>query len=306
MAKTNASHVNLSAQKLTKKPAEVAEQLRRRPEIQAEVERIGQANIYLELDRDLELFDWLDDQRDAKLCGYIVSAYGSGLSKACQLYRIKYVKRRGALLEIPAPVMYVNIHQHGSPTDLHRSLLEEFGHPLTHLGKLRELRTRCWATLKAYGVKLLIIDQAELLTLEAINELIDIFNQLKIPVILAGTYSLLETFTRSSLRYLQVHDAFLEFHEFPNLTKEDIKEVVEHWENTFLTDSQRLNLVDNLGVIDFLSMKSQGILEAVYDLLRKIAILKLDEPAFELSLDNLLRRFGQRIQPKGKPYIGRG
>ena len=157
---------------------QLAEELRRSPEFQAEVERIGKANTYLPLDRDTELFDWLDDQRDAKLCGYVTSATGSGLLKACQLYRTQYVKRRGTLLEIPATVLYAEIEQHGGPTDLYCSILEEIGHPLANVGALRDLRSRAWGTIKGYGVKLLVIGNADYITLEGFNELIDIFKNI--------------------------------------------------------------------------------------------------------------------------------
>ncbi len=141
MSETNLAHANLEFQKQSDASLQPAEELRRSPEVQAKVERIGQANTYIPLDRDTELFDWLDDQRDAKLCGYVTSATGSGLLKACQLYRTQYVKRRGTLLEIPATVIYAEIDQHGGPTDLYCSILEEIGHPLAHVGTLRDLRS---------------------------------------------------------------------------------------------------------------------------------------------------------------------
>ncbi|MEH2011573.1 hypothetical protein [Nostoc sp.] len=136
MSETNLAHVEPKLQKQFDASLQSAEELRRLPDTQAEVERIGKADTYLPLDRDTELFDWLDDQRDAKLCGYVTSATGSGLLKACQLYRMQYVKRRGTLLEIPATVIYAEIHQHGGPTDLYYSILEEVGHPLTNVGAL--------------------------------------------------------------------------------------------------------------------------------------------------------------------------
>ncbi|WP_375509891.1 AAA family ATPase [uncultured Nostoc sp.] len=174
------------------------------------IPKIGKANTYLPLNRDTELFDWLDDQRDAKLCGYITSATGSGLLKACQLYRTQYVKRRGTLLEIPATVIYAEIDQHGGPTDLYCSIMEEIGHPLAHVGILRDLRARVWGTLKGYGVKILIIGNADYLTLEAFNELIDVFTKMRIPVILVGTYYLSDNILeRKSLPYVRVHDSFL-------------------------------------------------------------------------------------------------
>lgn len=301
MSETNLAHANLEVQQQSNVDFQPAEELRRSPEIQAEVERIGKANTYFALDRDTELFDWLDDQRDAKLCGYVTSATGSGLLKACQLYRTQYVKRRGTLLEIPATIIYAEIEQHGGPTDLYCSILEEIGHPLANIGALRDLRSRAWGTLKAYGVKLLIIGNADYLTLEAFNELIDVFTKRRVPVILVGTYYLSENILeRRSLPYVRVHDSFLESYEFPNLTEEEIIEVVDDWESKFLPEHSRLNLTQIDSVISYLRIKSGGLIEPLYDLLRKIAILKIDEPKFELNQYNLTNKFGRRKEPKVK------
>ena len=301
MSKTNLAHTNLESQQQVAASSQPAEEQRRSPEAQAEVERIGKANTYLPLDRDTELFDWLDDQRDAKLCGYITSATGSGLLKACQLYRTQYVKRRGTLLEIPATVIYAEIDQHGGPTDLYCSIMEEIGHPLAHVGILRDLRSRAWGTLKGYGVKILIIGNADYLTLEAFNELIDIFIKMRIPVILVGTYYLGDNILqRKSLPYVRVHDSFLESYEFPNLTKEGIIEVVDDWEEKFLLENRRLNLTQIDSAISYLERKSKGLIEPLYDLLRKIAILKIDESNFKLNQHNLTQRFGRRKEPRVK------
>ncbi|MBH8577225.1 ATP-binding protein [Nostocaceae cyanobacterium CENA369] len=303
MSETNLVNANLEFQKSFDASLQPAEEVRRSPEVQAEVERIGKADTYFSLDRDTELFDWLDDQRDAKLCGYITSATGSGLLKACQLYRTQYVKRRGTLLEIPATVIYAEIEQHGTPTDLYCSILEEIGHPLTNVGTLRDLRSRVWGTLKGYSVKILIIGNADYLTLEAFNELIDIFMKLRLPIILVGTYYLGDNILeRKSLRYVRVHDSFLESYEFPNLTKQEIIEVVDDWEETFLPKNRRLNLTQIDSAISYLEHKSKGLIEPLYDLLRKIAILKLDEPSFELNQHNLTRKFGRRKEPKIKSH----
>ena len=301
MSETNLAHVEPKLQNQFDASLQSAEELRRSPKIQAEVERIGKADTYLPLDRDTELFDWLDDQRDAKLCGYVTSATGSGLLKACQLYRMQYVKRRGTLLEIPATVIYAEIDQHGGPTDLYYSILEEVGHPLTNVGALRDLRSRAWGTLKSYGVKILIIGNADYLTLEGFNELIDIFTKWRIAIILVGTYYLSDNILeRKSLPYVRIHDSFLEPYEFPNLTEEDVIEVVHDWEQKFIPEDGRLNLSQMDSTISYLKLKSGGLIEPLYDLLRKIAILKLDEPSFELSQANLTRKFGRRKEPKVK------
>ncbi|MEH1794502.1 ATP-binding protein [Nostoc sp.] len=205
------------------------------------------------------------------------------------------------MLEIPATVIYAEIDQHGGPTDLYYSILEEVGHPLTNVGALRDLRSRTWGTLKSYGVKILIVGNADYLTLEGFNELVDIFAKRRIPIILVGTYYLSENILeRKSLPYVRVHDSFLEPYEFPNLTEENIIEVVDDWEQKFLPQDGRLNLAQMDSVISYLKLKSGGLIEPLYDLLRKIAILKLDEPSFELSQANLTRKFGRRKEPKVK------
>jgi hypothetical protein len=58
MSETNLAHADLEFKQQSNTSLQLAEELRRSPEFQAEVERIGKANTYLPLDRDMELFDW--------------------------------------------------------------------------------------------------------------------------------------------------------------------------------------------------------------------------------------------------------
>ncbi|NRB06594.1 MAG: ATP-binding protein [Richelia sp.] len=77
-------------------------------------------------------------------------------------------------MAIPATVIYAKIYQHRGPTDLYCSILEKIGHPLSHVETLRDLRSRTWGTLREYDVRILIIGNADYLTLEPLNELINI------------------------------------------------------------------------------------------------------------------------------------
>ncbi|MCF2146361.1 ATP-binding protein [Desmonostoc muscorum LEGE 12446] len=179
--------------------------------------------------------------------------------------------------------------------------MEEIGHPLAHVGTLRDLRARAWGTLKGYGVKIVSITNDDYLTLEAFNELIDVFIKMRIPVILVGTYYLGDNILeRKSLPYVRVHDSFLESYEFPNLTKKEIIEVVDDWEEKFLLENRRLNLTQIDSAISYLEHKFPGLIEPLYDLLRKIAILKIDEPNFKLNQHDLTQSFGRRKEPRVK------
>ncbi len=67
-----------------------------------------------------------------------------------------------------------------------------------------------------------------------------------------------------------------------------------------MPENRRLNLAETESVVSYLRIKSGGLIEPLYDLLRKIAILKIDEPHFELNQYNLTKRFGRRKEPKVK------
>lgn len=270
---------------------------RRSLEAQAEVERIGKVETYLLLERDDELGDWLDDLRDLKICGCAIASHDSGLPKACQLYRMQYVKRRGNLFEIPAPVIYIEMDEPATPTGLYRTILGEMGHPLASSSHLRDLRSRSWATLTGYGVKLLIVGNSDCLKLETFEELINLFGKLRITVVLAGSDRLKEVISRKNWRYLRVHNSFLEFHEYHNLNLLDVAEVVDDWEEKLLKPEERWHLSSIPGAIEIIQARSEGLIEKVYELLRKIAVWKIDDPSLELNPSNILKRLSYRNQP---------
>lgn len=96
----------------------------RSPEVQVEVDRIRNSDTYNVVSRDLALFSWLNFQRDSRSNGYIIGVNSADLRKACQFYRLQYVKRRGVLYTIPMPVAYAEAEQYGSPIDLFITILE--------------------------------------------------------------------------------------------------------------------------------------------------------------------------------------
>jgi AAA domain len=275
---------------------QVEEGLRRSPEIQAEIERIGMSDPYIETQRDLELHQCLDEHLDSRVCLRVQSAKGAGLPKALQHYRMKYVKRRGVLQQIPTPVVYVKVQQPGRPIDLLIAVAEALAHDL-RFPPLRDLRSRVWGTLKAYGVKLLIIDNAEYLSLEAFNELVEIFDNRKIPVVLAGTYHLDEILGRP--KYGRIYNSFLDFHDFRPLNKAETTSVMQVWEEAVWVGVP-LNLATRQGVATLLHERTEGLVDPLYETLRKIAIAKIDGQIFEIEPLLLSKFLGSRSKPKVK------
>jgi hypothetical protein len=79
----------------------------RSPEIQAEVERISTIDPYVVVGRDKDLFVCLNNWRDRRTCGRIMTVDRFGLFQALDYYTKQQTRRRGDLLRIPAPVAYI-------------------------------------------------------------------------------------------------------------------------------------------------------------------------------------------------------
>ncbi len=261
---------------------------KRSPEQQAVVDHICNSDTYLPLGRDQALFKWFNRQRDARCSGYIKALNGADLRKACQFYRMQLVTRRGVLQAIPMPVVYAEVKQYGAPTDLFLSILTALGHPLAGVGPLRNLRSRTCATLKAYGVKLLIVGNAHYLSYKSFNELVEMARASKIAVIPAGSLYLDEILSRQSKRYTDIYNTFLDCHEFVAFSKKETVQMVASWEEQVLVPlKRRLNLASISGLCDSLFNKSNGQAEPLYECLRQIAIYMLENSGIQLNLSNL-------------------
>jgi hypothetical protein len=274
----------------------------RSPEQQAEVERIGRIEPYVGVQRDQDLFDRLDYWRDLKICARVTTLDRLGLSKALNYYTQQHVKRRGDFLQLPAPVAYIEIEQHGSPTDLFLLILEFLSNPFD-CRPLRDLRARTWGTLKGYGVKILIVNQADLLSFAAFNELVRIAEKLKISVILTGPpylNDILDSNSNKKKRYINIHNTFLKYHPFNLLSQQDAATVIEQWEKSGLKWSKPLNLASNVEIVALLHEKCQGQLRPLYENLREIAVWRLDHPKAQINPQNISQALGIQYQPISK------
>ncbi|MBW4544094.1 MAG: ATP-binding protein [Symplocastrum torsivum CPER-KK1] len=271
---------------------------KRSPEQQPEVEHIRNSNSYCPVQRDEALFKWLDIQRDTRCSGYIKALNGADLQKTCQFYRMKEARRRGVLQAIPMPVVYTKVEQYGAPTDLFLSILKALGHPLAEVGSLRDLRSRTGGTLKAFGVKLLIVGNAHYLSYKSFNELVEIVRGSKIAVIPAGSLYLDEILDRKSKRYTDIYNTFLDSHEFVSFSKKETVQLVASWEEQVLVPLERqLNLASIPGFCNSLYEKCSGQAEPLYDCLRKIAVYRLENPGTQLNSSSLNQILGTRRLP---------
>lgn len=281
-------------------PLEIArQQPNLTPEQRAEVERIGTIEPYVALSRDEALFSKLNYWRDLKLCGRIQTKDRLGIAQAFDLYSQANTKRRGGLLQVPAPVVYVEAESPCRGTDMLLLILEFLSNPL-NCGPLRDLRKRTLGTLQSYKVKLLIVNNADLLSFTSFNELMRIFEKLKIAIVLVGMPYLDEMLTPTSgkkARFLNIHNTFLRGYTYDSLSLRDTRMVIEIWETMGLKWSQPLNLATDEEIVKTLHKASNGQLRPLYENLRDIAVWRIKHPLAQINHQNITKALNNQYEP---------
>jgi AAA domain len=258
----------------------------RLPEIQAEVERIGSHDPYVAVGRDTTLFSCLNNWRDRRTCGRIMTVDRLGLFQTLDYYTRQQTKRRGDLLRLPAPVAYIEIDDPGNGKNVFLSILDFLANSV-NCGNLRDLRLRTWATIKKCGVKILIVNYADLLLFSGLNELMRIAEKCQISVILCGTSRLDEVLNpKNRKRYLSIHNTFLNHHQLSVLSSGEKDTVIQTWE-TKLGLAKPMNLAADEAIANNLYLSSEGQISPLYDLLKRIAIWHLDNPNIEINANNI-------------------
>jgi hypothetical protein len=266
-------------------------------DIQAEIERIRSGGPLLTTQLDDVLHEWLDEQRESGNPGFICSAKGSGVSDSCQYYRMQHVKRRGVIQQLPVSVVYMRVPTVCSVSHFYTSLLDALNHPIT-TGRLKDKRPRARGRLKSFQTKLLIVDDAEFLSYEAFCELAQIYDILKIPTVLCGTYYLEKMLKK---RYWdRVMNSFLDFHEYPPMTLDEMVEIIHAWETGFLRWPGESDLL-NPEVAQLIHEQTGGLHDALNEVLRKAAIKALKQESSQITGDIVQSVVTRRVQPRIKP-----
>jgi AAA domain len=258
----------------------------RSPEIQSEVERIGTIDPYVAVGRDKDLFICLNNWRDRRTCGRIMTVDRLGLSKALDYYTNQQTRRRGDLIRMPAPVAHIEVDDPGNGKNVFLSILDFLANPVS-CGNPRDLRLRTWATIRKCGVKILVVNYADLLLFSGLNELMRISEKCGISVILCGTSRLDEILdAQHRKRYLPIHNTFLNHHRLSVLSVSETATVMKEWEDD-LGWSKPMNLATDTGIVHSLNQLSDGQIQPLYDLLKRIAVWHLDKPQIEINANNI-------------------
>ena len=208
-------------------------------DINEQIRRLGRRRI-LELPQMLDFHTWLDGKRLARQSCRMVGESRTGKTISCNTYRLKY-KITQTPGEAPhIPVLYWHCPENLSVSRLLAGLLELTQYQATR-GRIPDLRERVYQVLDSCQVEMLIFDEAQRVSAQAMSEIRDLSDILEIAVVLVGTDRLNTVIQRDD----QVLYRFLSAYRFSRLETEELQEMTALWEEHILQLPEASNLTND-------------------------------------------------------------
>lgn len=196
---------------------------------QAHIERLRKETV-VALEQVKLLHEWLDRKRSSRQCGRITGESRTGKTKACEAY----LKRRGQpdfSGKTPIiPVGYILPKQECTSRELFRQILQVYNFDLPK-GTVGDARSLALKVLRQSRTEVLFIDEADRLRKKTFADVRDIFDELKIAVILIGTRKRLDPAVQEDE---QVYNRFRSNHRVGTIQTAQLKQIVGVWERDIL------------------------------------------------------------------------
>ena len=222
----------------TEPSASVTTEPSKSAEINERIRQLGRRQV-LELPQLLDFHMWLDGKRLSRQSCRVIGEARTGKTVSCDTYCLKY-KATQLPGELPRmPVLYWHCPENLSVSRLFVGLLELTQYQATR-GRIPELRDRVYAVLPSCQVEMIIFDEAQRATAQALSEIRDLSDLLEIAIVLVGTDRLNTVIQRDD----QVLYRFLSAYRFSRLDAVELKEMTALWETHILQMPQASNLTN--------------------------------------------------------------
>jgi hypothetical protein len=248
-------------------------------DVNERIRQLGRRRV-LELPQMVEFHTWLDGKRLARQSCRVIGESRTGKTVSCDTYHLKskVTQRPG---EAPIiPVMYWHCRENLSVSSLFVGLLESLQYQATR-GRIPDLRERVYHVLRSCQVEMIIFDEAQRVSAQAMSEIRDISDILEIAVVLVGTDRLNAVINRDE----QVLYRFLSAYRFARLGSEELQEMTALWEEHVLQLPEPSNLA-NPKAQSLLLQATRGYIGVLNQILCEAAIrtLQRGQKRIELSL----------------------
>lgn len=251
-------------------------------DVSERIRRLGKRQI-LEIPQMMEFHSWLEGKRLARQSCRVVGESRTGKTISCNTYRYKcQVSQKPGEAPI-IPVVYWHCREKLSVSSLFVGLLETLQYQATR-GRIPELRERVYHVLRSCQVEMIIFDEAQRATAQAMSEIRDISDMLEIAVVLVGTDRLNAVIQRDE----QVLYRFLASYRFSRLDSEEIQEMTALWEEHVLQLPQPSNLT-SAKAQQLLLQATRGYIGVLDQILCEAAIRTLQQGKDHIELPTLRR-----------------
>ena len=255
-------------------------------EIQDHIERLRK-DTTVALEQVTLSHQWINRKRNSRQCGRITGESRTGKTKACEAYLKKYGKPDLSGKMPVVPVGYILPKQECTSRELFRQILERYNFDLPR-GTVGDARTLSFKVLRESKTEVLFIDEADRLKGKTFADVRDIFDELKIAVILVGTKKRLEPAVKEDE---QVYNRFRSSYQMGTIQSSKLTQIVGVWERDILALPAASNLITeaNLKIIrKATGSQGRGYYIGLIDMvLREAAIRSLESGFMFVSKDIL-------------------
>ncbi|WP_432813326.1 TniB family NTP-binding protein [Pantanalinema sp. GBBB05] len=176
------------------------------------------------------LHRWLERKRSSRQCGRVTGESRTGKTKACDAYLKKYGKPDFSSKVPVIPVGYILPKQECTSRELFRQILGHYNFDLPK-GTVGDARSLVFKVLRESKTEVLFIDEADRLKKKTFADVRDIFDELKIAVILIGTKKRLDLAVQEDE---QVYNRFRSNYRMGTIQSNQLKELVGVWERDII------------------------------------------------------------------------
>lgn len=208
-------------------------------DVNEQIRKLGRRRI-LELPQMLDFHTWLDGKRLARQSCRVVGESRTGKTISCDTYRLKCKVTQTPGEPPHIPVLYWHCPENLPVSRLLTGLLELMQYQVTQ-GRIPDLRERVYHVLGSCQVEMIIFDEAQRVSAQAMSEIRDISDILEIAVVLVGTDRLNAVIQRDD----QVLYRFLSAYRFSRLDTEGLREMTALWEEHILQLPEPSNLTND-------------------------------------------------------------
>jgi DNA transposition AAA+ family ATPase len=234
----------------------------------------------VELEAVRQFHAWLDDKRHCRQACRVIGDSRTGKTFACDAYRLKHPPTQPSGDAPLVPVIYWHATTETGQRELFMGLLERLNYRVTN-GTIADLRERVYRLLQACQVEMIILDEAHRLRPKTLSEIRDVFDLLRISMVLVGTDRLDAVVRRDE----QVHHRFMSCHRFHRFDTQGLEETTAIWEEYVLKLPQRSALT-SAPMQKILGTTTGGYLGILDEILRNAArrALQSGQARIDLSL----------------------